>query len=131
NRAVVCRHSLSRQRVFGSHMPLPTRIKLLLQIPRDLAKFTWCYWRFGRTGSNPDTTIHQWLHCRTDGVFNNAFTRLNALFHPPLTLGRVDGVLGPMGSSELARVKRDLDARGLHIFEKRLAPELCDALVDL
>ncbi len=86
---------------------------------------------YHRTGTTPyEARINiRRLFRLTNGRFNDAAARVHRLLHPPLSLPREPGVLGELDRNALRRVTSDMNREGLHVFSRRLAPDVCDRLI--
>jgi hypothetical protein len=82
-------------------------------------------------GRTPDAA-HQSLinlFCRTGGRSSDRLSQLIALANPPYKLPDARGVAGDLDAPALKSITDDLDARGYHVFEKRLPNDLCESLL--
>lgn len=95
-----------------------------------LARYVRGSWRYRRTGSTPtDVQINlRRLFRLTNGRFNDVVARVHGLLHPPRRLPRTPGLLADSPPAVVSRIAADLRADGIHRFEHRMPPELCDRL---
>lgn len=86
------------------------------------------YWAHGRT---PDSAYQSMisLFCQSGGTSNDRLSRVMSRLHPPYTLDHAEGVFGALQAGDLARITRDLDQRGYHVFEQCVPQDLCDRLL--
>jgi len=93
--------------------------------------FIAAYREFERTGATPvpGYLAMRQLFCATNGEFNDVVHRLLVAHRgaPPKPRAAT-GVLGELDEGRLARVVDTIARDGYHIFEQRLAPEICDEL---
>jgi hypothetical protein len=97
----------------------------------------WCMARlllgavqYRATGRTPDRAYQSLisLFCRSGGSSNDALSRLIGVLYPPYEMQNAQGVLGRMDDLSLARLKHGLVEDGFLVFERCLAPQLCDRL---
>lgn len=70
------------------------------------------------------------LFTATGGKSNDMLARILALCHRPYSLPNASGVLGSLTDADVTRINAELQARGYHVFEQRLSPDICDKLLD-
>ena len=70
------------------------------------------------------------LFTLTGGRSNDIISSWIAKFNPPYRLPSTTGALGNLSPPEITRIAGGLRERGFHVFDHRLAPETCRALLD-
>jgi hypothetical protein len=85
-----------------------------------------------RTDTTPERAYQSMLRlfCNTGGYSNDILAWTLKHLRRPYELPSSNGVLGNLGSSDLALFTRDLDEKGYHVFEQKLPDEICDKLLD-
>lgn len=89
------------------------------------------YVTFRRTGQTPDSAYAsiRGLYCLTHGHFNQMVQTFFRLGHRPYSMGRVRGVLGDMGTTDVATSLEPLRTRGYSVFGPKLAEDRCQDLL--
>lgn len=103
-----------------------------LLIPVDLALFALGLAVHAISGRTPRLCFHAMrrLYGPTNGWFNNFALKLSQRWRPVDATAPVRGFLGELGTTEIDALVARLDAEGYAMFERRLPPELCDALLE-
>jgi|GEM_PF-387227 Phytanoyl-CoA dioxygenase (PhyH)./GSCFA family. len=90
------------------------------------------YEHFLKTKQTPHAAyvaMREWF-CLSDGKFNDLMQQLYSEVYPPQALEVASGVLGEMRGGNLAKVTDALRQDGFYVFPDRLAPDICDRLMD-
>jgi hypothetical protein len=103
-----------------------------LMVPVDLALFALGLMVYALTGRTPRICFHAMrrLYGPSNGWFNDLAVRLARQWRPLPPPATVNGFLGEMTPVEVDAIVARLDAEGIAMFERRLAPELCDELLE-
>jgi hypothetical protein len=67
---------------------------------------------------------------QTRGVSNEMLARLLRLTSRPQPIDSASGVAGPLAPGEAARIAREIDEKGYHVFAQRISPEICRRIVE-
>jgi hypothetical protein len=103
---------------------LPSTMLSMVRLAAGMVRF----WVDGRTPNSAYQGMVR-LFCLTGGTSNDALSRLVSLLYPPYRLNDTSGVLGSLHGEEVGRINRQLDQNGYYVFERLLAPALCDRLL--
>ncbi len=71
------------------------------------------------------------LYCFTRGYSNDFISRFIGAANPRYRLASRVGILGRLDDARLRDIVRDLRTNGYHVFDEKLAPELCDRLMEI
>jgi hypothetical protein len=102
-----------------------------LLVPVDLALFALGLGVHAVSGHTPRLCFHAMrrLYGPTNGWFNDFALRLARRWRPLDAPAPVRGFLGEFSVAEIDAIVARIDAEGYAMFERRLPPELCDALL--
>jgi hypothetical protein len=108
-------------------------VKRLLIFLYDVAKLSVGAAAYVVKGATPGFAYQAMveLYCLTAGYSNDLLSGVIRVVRPRYRLASCDGVLGTMDDARLESIARDLRVDGYHVFEQKLAPEVCDELLAL
>jgi len=111
-------------------MSIRSRARVIGAIARGTSSFANGYRELWRTHMTPEQSYYSLrrLYCLTNGRFNNAASRILSLFHPPTELPQADSILGDVTNSSIARIVRDIETNGFHVFDRKLPSEIVNTL---
>jgi hypothetical protein len=122
--SATCHHVLERA-------PVVSRVLSLCRSSRVLLRFCWAYTRYARTGIVPPDAypILPPAYMLTNGRLTDFLAGRLARRFPPIAEPEGSGIVPSLSASEHRAVLADLRRDGLHVFQRRLDPALCDELV--
>ncbi len=108
------------------------RIIELIKIPFLYVKLFVGLIIFKLKGATPSFAYNSMigLFCRTGGVSNDAFHKLIALTRAKYTFPSTSGLIGDFSNEDVTRIGKKLQEDGYYVFEKRLADDMCNRLLN-
>ena len=99
-------------------------------IEREALSFARGYRELRRSNTTPTESYYSLrkLYCLTNGRFNDTASWVLSRFHPPTELPRADSVLGDVSDASIARIVRDIETNGFHVFDRKLSAETINSL---
>jgi hypothetical protein len=106
-------------------------VRRLLSILSASARLAAGSLAFAATGRTPASAYQSMirLFMLTGGRSNDLAARWVSLLHPPRPLAPANGVLGALGAGRLKTLDEKLRTDGYALFERALAEDLCDRLL--
>src|SRR5262249_37210149 len=97
-----------------------------------MACFSRGYAAYLRTGETPWESFMSMrqLYCTTNGRLNDAVASAYQLFRPRPPLQETTGALGTMTPQDVHKVVKALRRDGCYIFPQKLAPAVCDSILN-
>lgn len=68
------------------------------------------------------------LHCSSNGLITDWVAALVRQMRPPRAAAAVTGVLGELSPGDQKLIAKTIARDGYYVFERRLSPDMCDAL---
>jgi hypothetical protein len=108
-----------------------SRARLIAAIARGTLSFATGYRELQRTHRTPEGSYYSFrtLYCLTNGRFNDATSWVLSVFYPPTAVpNQANSVLGDVSNTCIARIIRDIETNGFHVFDRKLPAETTNSL---
>jgi Phytanoyl-CoA dioxygenase (PhyH) len=111
-------------------MSIRSRARIMRAIEREAWSFAKGYRELRRSNTTPTESYYSLrkLYCLTNGRFNDTASWVLSRFHPPTELPQADSILGDISDASVARIVRDIEANGFHVFDGKLPVETVNSL---
>src|SRR5215831_11601856 len=109
---------------------IDSRARIITAIARGMFSFAKGYRELCRTQMTPEGSYYTFrtLYCLTNGRFNDAASCVLSLLHPATELSQAASLLGDVSNASVARIVRDIETNGFHVFDRKLPVETVDSL---
>ena len=111
-------------------MSIFSKARNVKHIAGETLSFARGYRQLRRTNATPANAYQslRQLYCLTNGRFNDAVSWGLSRFHPISKIPQAASILGDVSDTAIARLVRDIDANGFHVFDQKLPADKIEAL---